>query len=204
MVGIYKITNPKGRVYVGQSVDIERRFGYYKGVQNKAYQVRLNSSFSKYGIDNHKFEILEECEVSELNDKERYYQDLYDVLGSKGLNCRLTTSSDKSGVLSIETRTKLSRKPSEETRAKLRIACIDRVFSKETRLKISQANKGKTRTETQKENHSRRLMKTVLCTETGVFYDSAMEVADTYNLNYSTLKNRLNGRAKNNTNFMYV
>lgn len=30
MVGIYKITNPKGRIYIGQSVNIEQRKQNYK------------------------------------------------------------------------------------------------------------------------------------------------------------------------------
>ena len=30
MIGIYKITNPKGKVYIGQSIDINRRFNEYQ------------------------------------------------------------------------------------------------------------------------------------------------------------------------------
>ena len=34
MVGIYKITSPSGRVYVGQSTNIEKRFAEYRGLRN--------------------------------------------------------------------------------------------------------------------------------------------------------------------------
>lgn len=33
MIGIYKITNPNGKVYIGQSIDLERRLYYYKNLK---------------------------------------------------------------------------------------------------------------------------------------------------------------------------
>jgi hypothetical protein len=57
----------------------------------------------KYGFSTHVFEILEECEVEELNVRERYYQDFYNVLGPMGLNCKIQGTNDKSGYLSEET-----------------------------------------------------------------------------------------------------
>ena len=50
-------------------------------------------------MENHNFEILCECEIFELNNKERFYQDLYSVISKNGLNCKLTKSNDKSGKL---------------------------------------------------------------------------------------------------------
>lgn len=87
--GIYKITSPSGKVYIGQSVDIQQRFYYYKKGKNYKIQTRLRHSIEKYGIENHLFEILHLCTVEELNAYERYYQDLFDVLGPNGLNCTL-------------------------------------------------------------------------------------------------------------------
>jgi len=107
MIGIYKITNPSKKVYIGQSINIKKRFNDYNKMANCKSQTILYRSFLKYGISNHKFEIIEECEMSELNEKERYYQDLYSVL-KNGLNCRLTNSFDRSGRLSEETKLKLS------------------------------------------------------------------------------------------------
>ena len=56
MIGIYKITSPKGRVYIGQSIDILYRFKKYKQMQCKG-QVRLYNSFLKHNVENHLFEI---------------------------------------------------------------------------------------------------------------------------------------------------
>ena len=113
MTGIYKITNPKGKIYIGQTIDIENRWNEYKSLYNSRSQIKIHRSLKKYGFNNHIFEIIEECEKSELNIKERYYQDLYDATGKKGLNCRLTKSDDRSGSLSIETKLKISKSHTE-------------------------------------------------------------------------------------------
>jgi len=107
MIGIYKITSPSNRVYIGQSINIEKRFKEYSILRNCKLQIKLYRSFLKHGVNNHKFEILEECLIEELNDKERYYQDTYLVLKS-GLNCYLTKSKSKTGKASEETKLKMS------------------------------------------------------------------------------------------------
>lgn len=123
MIGIYKITSPKKRVYIGQSIDIEKRFKSYSKLNCKG-QVILYASFLKYGVESHKFEILCECEEKELNEKERYYQDLYSAISKNGLNCTLTKTNDRSGRISEHTKKKMSEaqlkapKKSIETRLK--------------------------------------------------------------------------------------
>jgi group I intron endonuclease len=106
MIGIYKIISPNSRIYIGQSINIIKRFYDYKYINNTKKQVKLHRSFLKYGIKNHIFEIICECKISELNEKERYYQDLYNVL-KNGLNCKLTTTSSRSGKISYETLVKM-------------------------------------------------------------------------------------------------
>lgn len=96
--GIYKITSPSGRIYIGQSSNINFRWNQYKKLQACNKQILLFRSFKKYGVDNHIFEIIEECPNNLLNKKERFWQDYYDVLNSiKGLNCKLTSTEDKKG-----------------------------------------------------------------------------------------------------------
>jgi len=98
VTGIYKITSPSGRIYIGQSINIEKRFKRYENA--KCYkQKRLYNSFIKYGVNNHSFEIILKCSIEDLNNKERYYQDLYDVTNKSGLNITLTKSNDKKGCL---------------------------------------------------------------------------------------------------------
>jgi group I intron endonuclease len=147
MIGIYKITSPTRKVYIGQSTNIEKRFLAYKKINCKQ-QTILYNSLKKHGVDKHKFEILCECDTSELNEKERYYQDLYSVLNRKGLNCVLTKSSDRSGELRDEVKLKISLANkgkffSEETRKKISLAGKGRKHSEETRKKMSESGKTK-------------------------------------------------------------
>jgi group I intron endonuclease len=131
MIGIYKIINPKGRVYIGQSVNIENRWRSYKFNYGTKNQPRLYNSFKKYGVDNHIFEILLECTTDKLNNLERFYQDKYNAVGIKGLNCTLTKSNNKSGKLSKNTKIKISK------------SHAGKKLSYEHKKKLSEAKKGK-------------------------------------------------------------
>ena len=76
MVGIYKITNKLNKkVYIGQSVNIEIRFKDHKSKQKRDREPdsHLYRAIEKYGLENFNFEILEECSVSDLNERESYY-----------------------------------------------------------------------------------------------------------------------------------
>jgi len=109
MIGIYKITSPSGKIYIGQSVNIEERWKCHKlDIKYKHIKSRLKNSFIKHGFENHTFEILEECDVNLLNERERFYQDEYDVLKENGLNLKLTETEDRNGFYSQELRDKLS------------------------------------------------------------------------------------------------
>lgn len=76
MIGIYKITNKiNGHSYIGLSSNIEQRFQYHKTKYNweREKDKALYQAFKKYGIQNFKFEILEECPIEELSEKEIFY-----------------------------------------------------------------------------------------------------------------------------------
>lgn len=59
-IGIYKITSPSGKIYIGQSVDIENRFKTYLRYSCKS-QPKLLASLKSYGSENHIYEILLIC-----------------------------------------------------------------------------------------------------------------------------------------------
>jgi len=63
--GIYQITNQiNGKIYIGQSIDIERRWNQHKYGKGS---IILKNAISKYGVDNFKFEILEVIEFTDKN-----------------------------------------------------------------------------------------------------------------------------------------
>lgn len=131
MIAIYKITNPKEKIYIGQSINIKKRFLEYKALNCK-FQRILYNSFLKYGVENHKFEVIEECNIDLLNERERYWQDFYNCVSKYGLNCRLTKTNDKSGIMSDESKLLMS---------KCRIG-IKRNITDESRKKMSERVKG--------------------------------------------------------------
>lgn len=129
--GIYKITSPSGRVYIGQSIDVESRIKKYANLNCKK-QVLLYASFKKYGVSNHIFEIVELCDIKDLNKMERFYQDKY-ISYINGLNCRITSSNNKSGHISNDAKRKISD------------FNLGKTISKEVRLKMSKSKIGKER-----------------------------------------------------------
>ncbi|MEK6884348.1 MAG: hypothetical protein AABY22_32250 [Nanoarchaeota archaeon] len=90
--GIYKITSPTRKIYIGLSYNIYIRFLTYKNCTCYK-QRRLYNSIKKHGWNAHTFEIIHVCNLNiskkELNDLEIYYEELYDSTNSKtGLNLR--------------------------------------------------------------------------------------------------------------------
>lgn len=100
--GIYKITSPSGRVYVGHSVNIERRWAEYRRPGGPKKQRRLYRSLVAHGVAAHEFTVLEECSETELLSRERRWQEALSVTGRSGLNCRLAEATDRSGRWSAE------------------------------------------------------------------------------------------------------
>ena len=94
MIGIYKITNPSGKIYIGQSINIEKRFKEYKWSKAKGQPI-LNRSFLKYGFDKHIFEVVCECKKSELYQLEAYYQVLFSANTKNGLNCFINSNKEE-------------------------------------------------------------------------------------------------------------
>lgn len=93
MVGIYKITNPKGEAYIGLSKNIEKRWSSHRNLQFKG-NIKLRNSLTLYSIDSHVWEIIEVIDITSLSlhegnallrKRERYWIQFYDTF-KNGLN----------------------------------------------------------------------------------------------------------------------
>jgi group I intron endonuclease len=104
-IGIYKITSPSGKIYIGQSVNIALRWNQYKLLYKTIMGPKLYHSLKKYGCDNHTFEVIEECNADQLDEREIYWGQHYNVLTEAGLNLKLGESN---GYYSDETKQKMS------------------------------------------------------------------------------------------------
>lgn len=84
MVGIYKITNSiNGKIYIGQSINIERRFSEHC----RKNETLIDKEIQKIGKDFFTFEVIEKCSLSELDNREIYWIKYYNSLFPSGYNC---------------------------------------------------------------------------------------------------------------------
>lgn len=128
IIGIYKVTSPTNKIYIGQSVKILHRFNSYKKYRCKS-QPRLYNSLIKYGSENHKFEIIKECSIDELNKYEIHYIEVFQSFNTfHGLNLQ---AGGHNGT------------PSNETKQKLRDINLGKKYSSEINYKKGSANRGK-------------------------------------------------------------
>lgn len=231
--GIYMIVNPKGNIYVGSSKNIKKRFYQYRGLYEKS-QTKLYNSLNKYGVSEHDFIVVLNCDIEDLYKNERIVGDYFNCLDSEcGLNLILPAYGE------------IKLKMSEETKRKIGKAHKGKKLSKDHRESLSKSVKGKKQSKVHIEkrkmlgdknpmfgkpspNRGKKIhtiktkdnwskirknkgllgknpnAKKVIDTNTGIMYDSAKEVSIKFNINYSTLKAHLQGRNKNEERFMYV
>ena len=81
VTGIYKITNIKTKeCYIGQAMHIKDRWAEHAkcglGIDTPAGN-KLYKAIQEFGLWNFSFEVLEICPQNQLNEKEKYYIDLY-------------------------------------------------------------------------------------------------------------------------------
>lgn len=79
MIGIYKIENLiNHKIYIGQSNNLQRREKEHFSTKNRYSSSKIDKAIIEFGPENFSFEILEECKIEELNDRERYWIQYYD------------------------------------------------------------------------------------------------------------------------------
>ena len=108
--GIYCIENLiNNKKYIGQSVDIDNRWRHHKTELNSGthFNDYLQKSWNKYGESNFFFYILELCDASQLDCREVYYIDLYNTL-RRDKGYNLTSGGTDNKIYSDETRRKIS------------------------------------------------------------------------------------------------
>lgn len=152
--GIYKWTNKiTNDIYVGQSIDLAKRFIKYFNLsylKNRETLV-ISRALIKYGYSNFSLEILEYCDIANLTEREQYYMD---KLNPKYNTLKIAGSSS-GHKLSEETKAKI-RKSLKGIYVKEKSPLYGRTHSEETKALMSLTrskinNLGKTHTEETKE-----------------------------------------------------
>ena len=151
LCGIYTITNTvTGQVYVGQSQDRERRWSGHLNslLKNKHKNPRLQNSFNKYGKEAFKFEQILVCHIKHLS----YWENR--ILSYVQDDLRFNHGPVADPPMRGMPAPNRGKSPSKETRKKLSLAQKGRPHLEETRKKISLAHKGKSRSEEHRKNIS--------------------------------------------------
>lgn len=150
--GIYgAIHRDSGRVYVGSSANIGRRFISHMHHARGNLGGKFYNALRKYGFEAFDFEVLEECEQGDLHERERFYIQFMDSVAN-GFNLAAFPEKSRFGVkATAETCAKVSaalrgkkRGPvSPERLAQIRESVARRVLTPEQRAHLSARFKGK-------------------------------------------------------------
>lgn len=167
-IGVYLIRNPKKRVYVGKSINVERRLKQYAKADCKS-QPKIFRSILKYGWENHEVSTII-CKEENLDECEKYFISWHKTI-KYGLNClpggvggkrftedqRRRLSESRKGLFcgeknpmwgkkwsqaSKDSRKKWLDANKEEIREKSRKSSSGRVYNEESRNKKSNSLKG--------------------------------------------------------------
>ena len=87
---IYKITSPSNKIYVGQTKKQvpEKRWKEHCWESRSGKTHALSNAIRKYGAENMKFEVIEECPDDMLNEREHYWIEKLNSLSPNGYNLR--------------------------------------------------------------------------------------------------------------------
>ena len=158
MIGIYLITNNiNGKIYIGQSVDIHRRFlehlragqpEKYANKKERDLNTPIHLAMQKYGVNNFSLSILEQCSKEELNDKEKYWISTYNSCDKKiGYNIS-SGGQDKIGLKGeLHSQAKLTQKEVDDIKDKLKnttlsLTEINKIYPQITKGILSMINQG--------------------------------------------------------------
>lgn len=158
IIGIYKITNNiDGHCYIGQSINIERRFEEHVNSNNTNKYLR--DEMNKYGVNNFTFDIVETCDKDKLSDREKYWIQYFNSTYPNGYNLTDGGNGGNTFQYRTEEEMELTRKRisevtsgenngfygkhhSDSTIEFLRKINIGKKMSEETKEKLSKSLKG--------------------------------------------------------------
>lgn len=158
--GIYKITNTtNNKCYIGSAVYIKSRWARHRTDLRKGCHANkhFQSAWNMYGEKSFIFEVIEECSLENIVEREQYYLNTlkpeYNILltakSSIGLKHTQKTKDKLSQIFKGRAPSNKGKPRSEETILKLKEAWKIRKLtpvSEGTKRKISKALKGKKKT----------------------------------------------------------
>jgi group I intron endonuclease len=144
--GIYTITHREsGRCYVGQALNMHKRWLSHQSSlrRNKHDSKYMQNVWNKYFEDAFDFEVVENCDVDDLTEREQWWMDeLKPVFNTcptagsrRGFVCTAETKA-KIGAAAMGNTRRLGMKNTDETKAKMSAASKGKPKSAEHRAKM--------------------------------------------------------------------
>jgi group I intron endonuclease len=218
-IGIYSITFLKNnKIYIGSSSNILQRWSSHKSrFKNNKHTPLLQNNYNKYGLENIKFDILEECSVEDLIKNEQKWFDYYKGKSYKLLNYGNFVENVTRGVpLSLERKIHLSqklkgkpnvnkgKKMSNEFRLKVSKSQIGRKMTQKNKEILKPyINRPKTNEEKLKFSIAKKMFynNKIICIETQEVFDSYIDAARRFNTSYQAIRQSIirNGKCKKMT-----
>lgn len=156
---IYKIVNPKGKMYVGKTYNLKHRIASHKCATKKGRNIILHNSIKKYGWENHLLEVIEIVPDELLNEREIFWiatLETYCYKNPMGMNMTLGADGQRTTWMhDIERRKKMSemfmgenspfygRKHTEENKRIIGEKAYKRAIERGTRIPQWGADKGR-------------------------------------------------------------
>ena len=148
---IYEFVNKiNGKIYVGQAKDFKSRLRCHKyHTKSNKKNSPFYAALRKYGWDNFSINIIEECAIEMLNEKEEYWINEKKSLYPNGYNLM---KGGNQYEMSEDTKKKISNlrkgiKFSPEHIENLKKSHLGNKLSDETKKKLSEINKGRIHSE---------------------------------------------------------
>ena len=210
--GIYMWTSPSGKSYIGQSVDLQKRKWAFLHFSDRYGGQKINRARKKYS---HKslwnYKVLEYCGIDKLDERERYYIELYDTINN-GYNCESGGNENK--IVSDESKQKMS----EAKKGKYcgeNSPLYGKHLTEEHKSKLSKAKKGENNPmygkhrddETKDKIRLRRNKAVVQYTKEGEFiaeYESALVAKNITGINNSHIGDCCLGKRKSAGGFKWT
>ena len=189
---IYKLTSPSGKIYIGQTQCMYKRFIDYRKPRATKY---LKNAILKYGLENIEVEILERnVPLDKLDEREQFYFDTLQPFGDIGYNICKEASTTRGRKRPKEERDKISKI------AKTRIGELNGFYGKthteETKVLIGEKNSNKTLTKEHiksfcgagQDSVKRKVKMIDIKTDKVIkIWDSIKEASDNTDAHYSTI-----------------
>lgn len=222
--GIYKIIfNTSGKFYIGSSYNIYKRLSVHitKLLNQKHLNTHLLNLFNKYGINDISFDVLEQCDISDLLHREDYY---ISALNPELNICKTATAVMKGRKHSDKTLLKLKgrktwNKGIKRTNAEKLLMSKNRKlayvnstpefkkwFSDLHRDRSSEYWLGKHLSESSKQKISiaaRKRSKPIICLNNNKIYSTQLEAAIDLKIKQGHISEVLNGKRDSASGFKF-